>query len=120
MSSRLNDDDAELSIETRKEGAAMVVSPRGDVTAFSSPALRGVLRQAAQDRPARLVVDLSATRYIDSSGVATLVEALQNVRRYKGMLVLAGASPRVRGILEIARLDGLFNMAADVGQALAN
>ena len=59
-----------------------------------------------------------ASRYIDSSGVATLVEALQIVNRYGGRLVLVGMTARVRGVFEIARLDTVFALASSVEEAL--
>jgi anti-sigma B factor antagonist len=117
MSSRLNPESG-LEIETRREGDATIVAARGEVTVFSSPALRESLRKIAGDRPARLILDLTQTRYIDSSGVATLVEALQTLQRYNGKLVLAGMNQRVRGVFEIARLDGIFPMAPTVQEAL--
>jgi len=118
MSSRFDPEDPGLHIETRREGAATVVATRGEVTVFTSPALRESLRQVADERPPLVVLDLSETRYIDSSGVATLVEALQAVRRHQGRLVLAGINDRVRGVFEIARLDSIFPMVASVGEAL--
>jgi len=117
MSSRGNANTG-LEIETRQEAAGVVVRARGEVTVFSSPALRESLRKIAELRPPRLVLDLAETRYVDSSGVATLVEALQTVQRYRGRLILAGMNPRVRGVFEIARLDTVFPTASGVEEAL--
>ncbi len=108
----------DLTLEIRQEGGATIVSARGEVTVFSSPALRETLRKITDGRPARLVLDLAETRYIDSSGVATLVEALQTIQRYKGRLVLTGMNQRVRGVFEIARLDSIFPIAGSVQEAL--
>jgi anti-sigma B factor antagonist len=118
MASRFSDDDQDLVISSRQESGVTVVVTQGDVTAFSSSALRQTLRKLAEGKPGRVIVDLAGTRYIDSSGVATLVEALQTMRRNGGELVLAGVNPRVRGVFEIARLDNLFPMAASVEDAL--
>ena len=117
MGSRFNPS-TDLQIETRQEAGGVVVKARGEVTVFSSPALRESLRKIADARPPRLVLDLSETRYVDSSGVATLVEALQTIQRYRGRLILAGMNPRVRGVFEIARLDSIFVTAASVEEAL--
>jgi anti-sigma B factor antagonist len=64
----------------------------------------------AADQPALLIVNLSAVQYMDSSGVATLVQALQQVKRYNGRLVLVGPNERVRSIFQIARLDSIFEI----------
>jgi len=107
-----------LEIQTREEPGGTVVLARGEVTVFSSPALREALRKIAESKPPRVVLNLSETRYIDSSGVATLVEALQLVQRHKGKLILAAMNQRVRGVFEIARLDSLFSVAGTVEEAL--
>ncbi len=107
-----------LDLETRREEGAVVIEARGEVTVFTSPTLRQALRQGASERPEKLIVDLSGTRYIDSSGVATLVEGLKLVQQHQGELVLAGMNERVRGVFEIARLDTVFQVAGSVEEAL--
>ena len=117
MSSRPNPNSG-LEIGTRQEAEGVVVTARGEVTVFSSPALRETLRKIAEAKPLRVVLDLAETRYVDSSGVATLVEAMQTIQRYRGKLILAGMNQRVRGVFEIARLDSIFTTAASVEEAL--
>ncbi len=107
----------DLSVRIRREGAAAVLETEGEITVFSSPELRGHIRAAAAGAD-RLVIDLSGTPYVDSSGVATLVEGLQIVQAEGGTMVLAGMSDRVRGVFEIARLDTVFEVADTVEEAL--
>jgi len=111
-------DEPDLVIDIRRQADAAVVSPRGEVTVFTSPALRLRLREVITDGARRIVMDLSAVAYVDSSGVATFVDALREVRQNQGRLILAGVSPRVRGVFEIARLDTLFTMTETVEEAL--
>ncbi|HUU91320.1 MAG TPA: STAS domain-containing protein [Phycisphaerae bacterium] len=118
MSSRFDLDGEDLVIESRREGDTTVVALRGEVTVFSSPALRERLHRIAGEHPGRIVMDLAETTYVDSSGVATFVEVLKMVRRHEGDLVLAGISDRVRGVFEIARLADVFHMAPSVEEAL--
>ena len=68
--------------------------------------------------PNRLVVDLSKVSYIDSSGLAVLIEAMQNVEAYGGRFFLAGLQENVRPIFEIARLDQVFIIFPHVDAAL--
>jgi anti-sigma B factor antagonist len=95
-----------------------VLTLRGEVTVFSSPGLRDTLRDVFGSQPGRVVLDLTETSYVDSSGVATFVEALKMVRQHHGELVLAGVGDRVRGVFEIARLADLFRMVPSVEEAL--
>ncbi|MCG3181669.1 MAG: hypothetical protein BIFFINMI_04067 [Phycisphaerae bacterium] len=97
---------------------AVVVTLQGEVDLQHSPAVRQQLIDEAGKRPGRLVVDLSAVNYMDSSGVASLVETLQRVRGYGGELILVNPTARVRSIFEIARLDRIFRILTDLGEAM--
>ena len=68
----------------------------------------------------RLVLDLSQVDYMDSSGVATLVEALQQCRTRQTALVLSGLQARVRSVFEIAKLDSVFTIRTDLDAALGD
>lgn len=107
-----------LRIDIDRHGTASVVTPRGDIDMGSSPALRDHLRRAQESRPERLVIDLSSVEYMDSSGLATLVEAMKYARTQKTRLILAALQPRVRAIFEIARLHQFFTIVPGVSEAL--
>lgn len=109
-------DTGQLQVRTRTEGQAVVVSPQGDVDLTGSPSLRAELKKVAASP--KLVIDLSAVQYMDSSGVATLVEAMQTAKRNKTTIVLCALTDRVRSILHIARLDAFFAIKPDVEEAL--
>jgi anti-sigma B factor antagonist len=104
--------DGEIRVEVVREGDTVVVSPEGDVDLSRSPTLRNALREAQGPKPRRVIVDLSLVEYMDSSGVATLVEAFQIARRNGSRMVLCGLTDRVRSIFEIARLDTIFTISA--------
>ncbi len=110
--------DKTMEVSTRSEGKVQVVSPVGDVDMSSSPQLLDHLREVQRGRPSRLVVDLSGVEYMDSSGVATLVETLKAARKDQTDLLLCGLNERVRSIFEIARLDTVFGIVPDVQSAL--
>ena len=95
----------------------MLACVNGDVDLSRSPTLRYELLELAKRKPQRLVVDLSGVNYMDSSGVATLIETLQAQRKGGGKMVLCGLQPKVRSIFEIARLDAVFKIAADCDAA---
>lgn len=112
------DPEADMQITTEKRGDAVVVRPVGDVDLGRSPTLRRELQAVQESRPARMIVDLSQVAYMDSSGVATLVEALQMARRASTRLVVCCLNDRVRSIFEIARLDTVFSIVPDVDAAM--
>jgi anti-sigma B factor antagonist len=108
-----------LVVRTETRGGALVLSPTGDIDLTASPQLREELRKAQIGRPVRLVVDLASVPYMDSSGVATLVQALQVARRNSTKMVLCGLTDRVRSIFEIARLDTVFTIVPDTETAIS-
>jgi len=108
----------ELQIRTTSRDGAVVVSPVGEIDMSTSPQLRVALLQALQTTPSALVVNLSQVPSVDSSGVATFIEALRESQGRKIPFTLCSLAPRVRAVLEIARLDRVFAIADDVDQAL--
>jgi len=65
-----------------------------------------------------LIVDLARVTYVDSSGLAVLIEGMQNVAKYGGTFAVAGLQETVRLIFEIARLDQVFQIFPTVEAAL--
>lgn len=99
-------------------GDAVVISPSGSVDMHESPKLRAVLLAEIAKKPAVVVVDLSAVSFIDSSGVATLVEALKATRAAGAALVLCGMNAKVKDVFELARLDQVFRIVCTRREAL--
>jgi anti-anti-sigma factor len=96
-----------------------VFSPEGAIDLHVSPELRASLREIIDQKPKRLVVDLSRVPYVDSSGIAVLIGAMQSLEHEGGVFMLAGAQETVMTILESARLDKYFRLYPDVKSALA-
>ena len=91
----------------------LLVEVEGEINFTSSPAFRAELMSLLQPGLSRLVVDLAGVSYMDSSGVATLVEAMQVQRQKNNKLVLCSLQPRVNGIFHISRLDTVFTIVDD-------
>ena len=91
----------------------------GEIDLHVSPRISAALGAMIEQKPPRLVVDLSKVTYIDSSGLAVLIEGMQNVEAYGGKFILAGIQENVKPIFEIARLDQVFIIFPHVDAALA-
>jgi anti-sigma B factor antagonist len=96
-----------------------VLPLEGEIDLHVSPRVAASLEAMISDKAPRIVVDLSRVNYIDSSGLAVLVEAMQNVEEYGGKFALAGLQENVRSIFETARLDQVFLIYPHVDAALA-
>ena len=96
-----------------------VLPLEGEIDLHLSPSIAASLARMIEKKPPKLVVDLSRVTYIDSSGLAALIEAMQNVEQYGGQFALAGLQKTIRVIFEIARLDQVFRIFPDAEEALA-
>lgn len=106
----------DVSIDSTPQ--ATIIRPKGDVDLSTSKDLQLALKEAINSKPAKLVVDLGDVPYMDSSGVATLVEAMQLSRKQNASLVLFAMQDKVRSIFEIARLDRVFTIVPSEDEAL--
>jgi len=112
--------ESELVPSIRQVGDAIVASIKGEIDLHNSPTVgQQLLRFLEQHKPKKLVLNLGEVPYMDSSAIAVLVEALQKMRKTGGKIYLTHLQPRVKGLLEIARLDTIFVIAADENEALA-
>lgn len=103
---------------TRK-GEIVFVELAGDIDMHRSMDLRESLLEVMGQKPPVTLIDMTQVSFMDSSGLATLVEALQLAHRFEGQLKLVGVQKRVRSIFEISRLDSIFPMYESQGEALA-
>ena len=107
-----------MTYEIREEAGAAVVALTGDVDLQTSPAVRQKLLECLEKYKC-VVVDLEGVHYIDSSGVASLVEAFQVSRRKGASFSLARVSAAALRVLSLARLDKVFTIHPTVEAALA-
>ena len=91
----------------------------GEIDLHISPEVAEALREMVAKKPTVLVVDLAKVPFMDSSGLAALIEGMQGVQQYGGRFALANVQESVQHIFEIARLDQVFQIFPDVDSALA-
>ena len=108
-----------MDISTRQSGTATIVDVVGDITLYNSPQVRKVLLELLKDKKApRVIVNLERVRYIDSAGVASLVEGLKLSRDLKSTFALYGLSRTAREVLELTRLIKVFEVYNTEEEAL--
>ena len=110
----------ELVQGMRRQGEAVIASLVGEIDLHNSPQVRAALLEALQrEKPKRLILNLAGVPYMDSSAIAVLVESLQKIRKLGGKIYLTNLQPRVKGLLEIARLDAIFVITASEDEAMS-
>jgi len=108
-----------MKMHSNDQGNVVTVSLTGEIDLQHSPNLRRHLMElmfAQRD----VLVDLAGVSYIDSSGIACLVEAYQAARRNGTRFVLVAVSAPVMRVLQLARLDKVFALAETAEAALAS
>ena len=103
----------------RREKGIIIVEVTGDIDLHQSVELRENLLTFAAEKPKATIIDMTEVGFMDSSGLATLVEILQLSRRDGGELKLVGVQGRVRSIFEISRLDSIFQIYDSEAEAMA-
>jgi anti-sigma B factor antagonist len=106
-----------MKVQVRNLDNIAILDCSGEVDLYSSPRLRhALLAEIKVDGPS-VLVNMTGVSYIDSSGIATLVEGLQLSRQTKTRLGLFGLRPNARSVLELARLHKVFTIFSDEVEA---
>ncbi len=90
-----------------------LVSLEGEIDLHESPNVRDALKGLIEQKLPRVFVDMTQVGYIDSSGLAVLIDAMQRIQSYGGKFSLFGLRDSVRTVFEIARLDQVFKIYPD-------
>jgi anti-sigma B factor antagonist len=109
-----------VQISARHLDKITIFDISGDIDLSTSPELRKpLLRELRELRTPRVVLNLKAVRYIDSSGVASLVEGLKAARDVGARFILFGLNTTVREVLQLSKLVRIFEICESEEQAVA-
>lgn len=109
-----------MDVSSTTVGDVVVVTVDGAVDAGSGEAMRTELERLVAAGQQRLVVDLTAVPFMDSSGLATLVQTFKRVRIGEGDVLVAGLQEDVLRIFQLVRLDRVFDLFPDADSAVAS
>src|ERR1700675_4304334 len=108
-----------MDISTRQSGTATIVDVVGDITLYNSPEVRKVLLNLLKEKKSpRVIVNMLSVKYIDSAGVASLVEGLKLSRDLKSTFALYGLSRTAQEVFELTRLIKVFEVYNTEEEAL--
>ena len=94
----------------------VVVSLAGELDLYNASAVREALLECCAEAPERLIVDLSAVKFIDSTALGVLIEARSRLENKRGFL-LAAPGLETRRALEISGLDRHFTVHESLDEA---
>lgn len=102
--------------QLEKEGI-LVCYLSGEMDINTSPEAKKVFDKIVGSKKEKIILDFKDMGYVDSSGLATLVEILKGLRGYGGRLKLTNLSAKVKSLFEITKLDKLFDISRDEEEA---
>lgn len=105
--------------EDRAAGGVHVVAVAGEVDIFTAPELKRAIGNAIDSGAKAIVVDLSETRFLDSTALGVLIGAVKRLRLVDGRMVIVNTEPSTAKTFEITGLDQIFEIVADRAAALA-
>jgi len=110
-----------VQIAARHSEGWVILDLSGDIDLAHSPAMRKVLLGEIKEKQTpKVFLNLKEVRYIDSSGIASLVEGLKASRDHGSRLILYGLSSSVREVMELSRLQKIFEIYDSEEQALSS
>ncbi len=110
-----------MQISARQSEGWVIFDLSGDIDLAHSPVMRkALLGEIKEKRTRKVFLNLKNVRYIDSSGIASLVEGLKASRDQGARMILYGLSPAVREVMELSRLQKIFEIYDNEEQALSS
>ena len=108
-----------MAIRVDNKSGLVVCHVTGEIDINTSPEIKKALDKLLAKKSPKIVINLSKVNYVDSSGLATLVEILKNMRSYGGRVRLTNLSSKVKSLFEITKLDKLFEIIAEEDEAVS-
>jgi len=108
-----------MTILVRESAGFSIVDLAGEVDLGVSPGLRRALLDSLH-KSTKLALNMQALQYIDSSGIATLIEVLKDAQRLQKHFVLFGLSPAVKEVFHLTHVHRIFQVFDTEVEAVAS
>ena len=107
-----------MQIKRRQLNGFEVLDITGEINFDTSPVLRNTFIKLIGEKKNKVIINFNGVSYIDSSGLATLVELLQKIKSHSGVLRLCNINPKVKSVFEVTKLDKIFEILSCEEDAL--
>ena len=109
-----------MALKTEDKNGLIVCYVEGEIDINTAPDIKKHFEKILSRKAPKIVINFSKVTYVDSSGLATLVEILKGMRVYGGKMRLSNLSPKIKSLFEITKLEKLFEIMADEAQAMSD
>lgn len=107
-----------MRIRLEEKSSVSVCYVSGEIDINSAPQIKKDFDKIISSKKPKIIVNFKDVAYIDSSGLATLVEFLKNVRGYGGKMKLSNLSAKIKSLFEITKLEKLFDIQTEEEEAI--
>lgn len=110
-----------MDLATREDGGVTIITVTGDlVIGDAESTFKKAVTRLLEEGRVNLLIDLSAVGFLDSSGLGALVRALTNSQKEGGQTKLLNAGPQIRKLLQMTKLDSVFEIHEDMEAAVSS
>jgi anti-anti-sigma factor len=110
-----------MQLTSREDGDITILTVTGDlVIGEPETTFKKTVTQLLEEGRVNLLVDLSSVGFLDSSGLGALVRALTQSQKEGGQTKLLNAGPQVRKLLQMTKLDSVFEIHSDLEAAVSS
>jgi len=110
-----------MELSTSEDGDITILTVTGDlVIGEAETTFKKTITRLLEEGRVNLLVDLSAVGFLDSSGLGALVRALTNSQKEGGQTKLLNAGPQIRKLLQMTKLDSVFELHDDMEAAVSS
>ncbi|MFH1655101.1 MAG: STAS domain-containing protein [Candidatus Omnitrophota bacterium] len=107
-----------MQISEKDANGVTILEVEGDIDLNSSPTMREKFDELIKNNISKIIINFQDVSYIDSSGLATVIEMLQRLKKSQGQLRLSNLSEKLKNLFEITKIDKLFQMYSSEEDAL--
>ena len=99
-----------MKIREEKINDVVICTLEGEVNINNSPELRKAFDEIVRKSEKKVLIDFSSVSYVDSSGLATLIEMFQRLKKIGGRMRFSNMDQKIKNIFEITKLQKLFEI----------
>ena len=107
-----------MSMNTEVKNGITICRIGGEIDINTAPDIKKSFDVLTNKKAPKIIINFSKVTYVDSSGLATLVEILKNMRQYGGKLKLTNLPPKIKSLFEITKFEKLFEILAEEESAV--
>lgn len=109
-----------MPIKIEAKSGLTVCGLEGEIDINTAPEIKKAFDKLIAKKDPKIIINFTKVTYVDSSGLATLVEILKNMRLYGGRMRLVNLAPKIKSLFEITKLEKLFEIFATEEEAISS